>query len=91
MYRKIFTEEPDVHINLEEHKGFSREKLSEALKKDLIQDLDECIRLVYNVEKEKEYNRTLDFNGLEYDKRRELVDDIQDQMIDIIVSAKIAR
>ena len=51
MYRKDFQEKPNVIINPEEHKWFTREKLSDALKKDLIQDLDECIKLVYNVKK----------------------------------------
>jgi len=91
MYLKKFQEKPNVIINPEEHKWFTREKISDALKKDLIQDLNECIRLVYNVEKEKEHNRTLNFDGLDYNDRRELVDDIQNEMFDIIIEENIHR
>ena len=52
MYRKEFEEKPNVIINPEEHKGFTREKITDAFKKDLIQDLDECIRLAYNIKME---------------------------------------
>lgn len=47
MFAKRFKEKPPVIINPEEHKAYLRIDRKEALKLDLIQDLDECIRMVY--------------------------------------------
>ena len=47
MFKKIFEERPPVTISKEEHKIYQRIDRKEALKLNLIQDLDECIRMVY--------------------------------------------
>lgn len=47
IFHKRFDIRPDVKINPEEHKSFLRSKPEEALKLDLIRDMDECIRLFY--------------------------------------------
>jgi len=47
MFVKRFKEKPPVTINPEEHKAYRREDRKEALKLDLIRDLDECIRITY--------------------------------------------
>ena len=80
MYRKNFQEKPNVIINPEEHKWFTRDKLSDALKKDLIQDLDECIRLVYNVEKED--TKVLELQWLSYQDKRDKLDEYEDFLIE---------
>jgi len=49
MFSKKFTTKPKVKINLKEHKSFTRKTSEEALKIDLIRDLDECIKLFYQV------------------------------------------
>lgn len=49
MYSKKFTTKPDVTINRNEHKSYTRKTVQEALKLDLIRDLDECIKLFYQV------------------------------------------
>ncbi len=49
MYSKRFTERPEVKINPKEHKNYIRKTPQEALKMDLIRDLDECIKLFYDV------------------------------------------
>lgn len=49
MYSKKFTERPEVKINPKEHKNYIRKTPQEALKMDLIRDLDECIKLFYDV------------------------------------------
>lgn len=47
MFKKTFKEKPPVTINPEEHKAYKREDRKEALKLNLIKDLDECIKIVY--------------------------------------------
>ena len=47
MYSKRFGTKPDVTINLNEHKHYIRKTPKEALKLDLIRDLDECIKIFY--------------------------------------------
>ena len=47
MFKKIFEERPPVTISKEEHKIYQRIDRKEALKLNLIQDLDECIRMIY--------------------------------------------
>lgn len=47
IYSKKFVTKPDITINPNEHKSFTRKTPQEALKLDLIQDLDECIKLFY--------------------------------------------
>ncbi len=49
MYSKRFAERPEVIINPKEHKDYTRKTPTEALKMDLIRDLDECIKLFYDV------------------------------------------
>jgi 8-oxo-dGTP pyrophosphatase MutT (NUDIX family) len=39
--------EPKVEINSQEHKAYKWVKPKEALKMDLIEDLDSCIKLYY--------------------------------------------
>jgi len=86
MYRKNFQEKPNVIINPEEHKWFTREKLSDALKKDLIQDLDECIRLVYNVEKEE--TKTIELKWLNYEDKRDKLDEYEDELLEKLKQIK---
>ncbi len=86
MYRKNFQEKPNVMINPEEHKWFTREKLSDALKKDLIQDLDECIRLVYNVEKED--TKTIELKWLNYEDKRDKLDEYEDELLEKLKQIK---
>lgn len=47
MFKKTYTEKPIITINQEEHKEYKRMDRREALKLDLIQDLDACIEMVY--------------------------------------------
>jgi len=47
MFKKTFKEKPPVITNIEEHKKHTRIDSKEALKLDLIKDLDECIKIVY--------------------------------------------
>lgn len=49
MYSKRFAEKPNVTINEKEHKNYTRKTPQEALKMDLIRDLDECIKLFYDI------------------------------------------
>lgn len=49
IYSKNFTIKPDVKINNNEHKSYTRKTPKEALEIDLIRDLDECIKLFYKV------------------------------------------
>lgn len=51
MFSKRFTNKPNVTINPNEHKNYTRKKPEEALKVDLIRDLDECIKLFYKLDK----------------------------------------
>ena len=51
MFHKKFTIEPNVIINPNEHKNYTRKKPQEALESDLIRDLDECIKLFYKLDK----------------------------------------
>lgn len=52
MFKKTFKEKPQVTINPEEHKEYKRIHPKKALEKNLIQDLDECIRIVYKETRE---------------------------------------
>ncbi len=47
MFSKRFATRPDIIINPKEHKSFTRKTPKEALKSELIRDLDACIRLFY--------------------------------------------
>lgn len=47
MFSKRFDSKPEVEINLNEHKQYIWKTPTEALKIDLIRDLDECIKLFY--------------------------------------------
>lgn len=47
MFHKKFDIQPQVSINPEEHKEYIRKTPKQALDYDLIQDLDECIKLFY--------------------------------------------
>lgn len=48
MFRTALQDQPgDVKIDFNEHKGFTWVTPSDALKMDLLQDEDPCIRLVY--------------------------------------------
>jgi 8-oxo-dGTP pyrophosphatase MutT (NUDIX family) len=47
MFHKRFDTQPNITINPNEHKIYIRKEPKEALEMNLIQDLDECIRLFY--------------------------------------------
>ena len=47
MFYKKFTTQPHVTINPSEHKDYIRKTPKQALGLNLIQDLDECIKLFY--------------------------------------------
>lgn len=47
MFHKKFDIQPQVTIHPNEHKAYIRKEPKEALKMNLIQDLDECIKLFY--------------------------------------------
>jgi len=47
MFHKKFVTQPKVTIHSNEHKAYRRETPKQALKMDLIQDLDQCIKLFY--------------------------------------------
>lgn len=47
-YIKLY-KQPDIKINSEEHKSFKWVKPIDALKMNLIQDLDACIKLFYKL------------------------------------------
>ncbi len=49
MYHAKLEEQPQVKINLEEHKSFVWKNPSEALEEELIQDLDTCIKMFYKI------------------------------------------
>ena len=49
MFYKQFNSQPEVIINPDEHKIYTRKTPIEALKLDLIKDLDECIKLFYDI------------------------------------------
>lgn len=49
MYSKRFATRPNVTINPKKHKSFTRKTPAEALQSNLIRDLDECIRLFYDI------------------------------------------
>lgn len=49
MFHKQFDAQPKVTINPNEHKEYIRKTPTEALKMNLIKDLDECIRLFYDI------------------------------------------
>jgi len=51
MFHKRFDAKPDVKINPNEHKDHIRKTPEQALKLDLIRDLDECIKLFYKLVK----------------------------------------
>lgn len=45
IFHQKFDQKPKVTINPNEHKNYTRKKREEALKIDLIRDLDECINI----------------------------------------------
>ena len=47
MFAKKFEEKPSVEIHTEEHQEYKRIDCKEALKMNLIQDLDTCITMTY--------------------------------------------
>ena len=47
MFHKKFTTQPHVIINPNEHKAYIRKAPKQALELNLIQDLDECIKIFY--------------------------------------------
>lgn len=47
MFSKKFEEKPPVEIHIQEHKKHIREDRKKALNMDLIQGLDECIKMTY--------------------------------------------
>ena len=47
MFHKKFTTQPHVTINPSEHKDYIRKTPKQSLGLNLIQDLDECIKLFY--------------------------------------------
>ena len=49
IFNTKFEKEPEVSIDTREHKNFKWVTLKEALKMDLIQDLDNCIKLFYKL------------------------------------------
>jgi len=49
MFHKQFNAQPEVIINTNEHKIYTRKTPIEALKMNLIKDLDQCIRLFYTI------------------------------------------
>lgn len=49
MYSTKLQQEPEIKINLEEHKSYIRKTPIEALRENLIEDLDVCIKMFYNI------------------------------------------
>ncbi|HRX63689.1 MAG TPA: NUDIX hydrolase [Candidatus Absconditabacterales bacterium] len=49
IYHKKLIEKPRIKIDKKEHKKYIWKNPEEALKENLIQDLDNCIKLFYNV------------------------------------------
>lgn len=47
MFRAPFDQEPEIALNLGEHKDFRWASMSEALTMDLVKDEDACIKLLY--------------------------------------------
>ena len=47
MFRAPFAQEPEIALNLTEHKDFRWASIPEALAMNLVQDEDACIRLLY--------------------------------------------
>lgn len=53
MFVKTLKKELKIEINIEEHKSYTRVNPKKALEMNLIQDLDECIKLFYQDRIEK--------------------------------------
>jgi len=49
MFRLVINSEPLIKINPEEHQDFKWVSPNEALSLELIQDLDECLKISYNI------------------------------------------
>ena len=49
MYHKRLNEQPQIKINKEEHKEYIWKSPKEALKENLIQELDTCIKMFYDL------------------------------------------
>ncbi len=49
IYHTNLIEQPEIKINLEEHKSYIRRSPIDALKEDLIQDLNVCINMFYKI------------------------------------------
>ena len=49
MFHKRFDTQPQVTISPNEHKEYIRITPEQALKLDLIKDLDECIKMFYKI------------------------------------------
>ena len=49
MFHTVLDERKDIRINPEEHKDFKWTSPEDALKMNLIQDLDNCIKLYYKI------------------------------------------
>jgi len=49
MYSTKLKYEPEIKINPEEHKSYIWRKPIDALKENLIEDLDVCIKMFYKI------------------------------------------